>query len=187
METIYPFDQAKARALLAEAGYKDGVDITWLVLNGSEYRLVAEAVQAMVGEVGIRVKLEVIDLSQYQVFRIPPKRGDVMMGRWGGRADPLQTFQELTGTGGSVNAGKAAVPEIDSLIGEARRLDPADPKRMVVLKRLARLTTEQIGHIGLMTRPNVFVYKPGCISGMTPYLPAGSDRFNNVKLSASCK
>ena len=187
LETIYPFDQAKARALLAEAGYKDGVDITWLVLNGSEYRLVAEAVQAMVGEVGIRVKLEVIDLSQYQVFRIPPKRGDVMMGRWGGRADPLQTFQELTGTGGSVNAGKAAVPEIDSLIGEARRLDPADPKRMVVLKRLARLTTEQIGHIGLMTRPNVFVYKPGCISGMTPYLPAGSDRFNNVKLSASCK
>ena len=69
-------------------------------------------VLAMVAEVGIRIDLEVIDLSQYRVFRLPPKRGDVMMGRWGGRADPLQTFQELTGAGGSVNA---------------RRLDPADP------------------------------------------------------------
>jgi peptide/nickel transport system substrate-binding protein len=187
LEAIYPFDQAKARRLLAEAGYKDGVDITWLVLNASEYRLVGEAVQAMVAEVGIRLKLEVIDLSQYQVFRLPPKRGDVMMGRWGGRADPLQTFQELTGTGGSVNPGRAAVPEIDALIGEARRLDPADPKRMDVLRRLAKVTTEQVGHIALMTRPNVYVYRTGCITGMNPYLAAGSDRFNDVKVLATCK
>ena len=187
LDSIYPFDQTRARHLLAEAGYKDGIDITWLVLNGSEYRLVAEAVQAMVAEVGIRIKLEVIDLSQYQVFRLPPKRGDVMMGRWGGRADPLQTFQELTGTGGSVNAGRAAVPEIDALIGDARRLDPADPKRTDVLRRLARVTTEQVGHIALMTRPNVYVYRPGCITGMNPYLAAGSDRFNNVGVLATCK
>ena len=60
-----------------------------------------------------------------------------------------------------MNAGRAAVPEIDTMIGEARRLDPSDPKRMAVLHRLARVTTEQIGHIVLMTRPNVYVYRPG--------------------------
>ena len=187
LEDLYPHDPAKARALLAEAGYRDGVDITWLVLNASEYRLVAEAVQAMVAEVGIRLKLEVIDISQYQMFRLPPKRGDVMMGRWGGRADPLQTFQELAGTGGSVNAGRAAVPEIDALIDVARRMDPADPRRLGVLRQLARLTTEQVSHIALMVRPNVYVYRPGCVTGMTPYLPAGGDRFNDVRVSAACK
>ena len=187
LEDLYPYDPAKARRLLVEAGYKDGVEINWNVLNASEYRLVAEAVQAMVAEVGIRLKLDVIDISQYQLFRLPPKRGDVMLGRWGGRADPLQTFQELAGTGGSVNAGRAAVPEIDTLIDQARRLEPADPKRTAVLRQLARLTTEQVSHIALMVRPNVYVYRPGCVSGMNPYLPAGGDRFNDVTVSAACR
>lgn len=187
LDELYPYDPAKAKRLLAEAGYKDGVDVTWMVLNASEYRLVAEAAQAMLAEVGIRIKMEVIDISQYQQFRIPPKKGDIMLGRWGGRADPLQTFQEVAGTGGSVNAGRAAVPEIDALIDKARRLDPANPDRMVVLKQLARLTTEQVSHIALMVRPNVYIYRPGCVGGLTPYLPAGGDRFNDVKVSASCK
>ena len=86
-----------------------------------------------------------------------------------------------------MNAGRAAVPEIDTMIGEARRLDPSDPKRMAVLHRLARVTTEQVGHIVLMTRPNVYLYRPGCITGMNPYLPAGGDRFNDVRMSAACK
>ncbi len=187
LDDLYPYDPAKAKRLLAEAGYPNGVDVTWMVLNASEYRLVAEAAQAMVAESGIRIKMEVIDISQYQQFRIPPKKGDVMLGRWGGRADPLQTFQEIAGTGGSVNGSHAAVPEIDALIDKARRLDPADPARMAVLKQLARLTTEQVSHIALMVRPNVYTYRPGCISGMTPYLPAGGDRFNDVKVSMACK
>ena len=39
---------ASARALLTEAGYKDGIDINWLVLNNSEYKLLTQAIQAMV-------------------------------------------------------------------------------------------------------------------------------------------
>jgi peptide/nickel transport system substrate-binding protein len=187
LENIYPFDQTRARKLLAEAGYKEGVDVTWILLNASEYRLIGEAIQAMVAEVGIRIKFETVDISQYQVFRRPPTRGDIMLGRWGGRADPLQTFQEIAGLGGSVNGGRAATPEIDTLIDKARRLDPADPKRARILHDLARLTTEQVSHIAVMTRPSTYAYRPGCILNLTPYLPTGSDRFNDVQLAAECK
>ncbi len=187
LDEMYPFDQAKAKKLLAEAGYPDGVDITWVLLNTTEYKQLAEAMQAMLGEVGIRIRFDVVDVSQYITFRRPPTRGDIMMARWGGRPDPLQAFQEVTGTGGSVSAGDAAVPEIDTLIDRARRLDPADPGRMVVLKQLARLTTEQAAHFGIMTRSNVYAYKPGCISGIPAYLPTGSDRINDVRIGLGCK
>ena len=187
LEEIYPFDQAKAKKLLTEAGYPNGVDITWVLLNTPEYKQIAEAVQAMMGEVGIRIKFDVVDVSQYITFRRPPTRGDIMMARWGGRPDPLQSFQEVTGTGGSVNAGDAASPEIDALIEKARRLDPADPARTAVLKQLARLTTELAAHFGVMTRSNVYAYKPGCISGIPAYLPTGNDRINDMKIAVGCK
>ena len=187
LEELYPFDQAKAKKLLAEAGYPNGVDINWLLLNTTEYKLIAEAVQSMLAEVGIRIKFDVVDISQFTTFRRPPTRGDIMMARWGGRPDPLQAFQIVTATGGSVNAGDAAVPEIDVLVAEARKLDPADPKRMEVLRKLNRLTTEVVSHFGLMTRSNVYAYKAGCISGLPPYLPTGNDRINDVRIAEKCK
>lgn len=187
LDAMYPFDQARAKQLLTEAGYPNGVDINWVLLNTTEYKQLAEALQAMLGEVGIRIKFDVVDISQYVLFGRPPTRGDIMMTRWGGRPDPLQTFQEIVGTGGSINPGGAVVPEIDALIDQARRLDPANPERLQVLKHLARLTTEQAAHIGIMTRSNVYAYKPGCVSGIPAYLPTGNDRINDVRIGAGCK
>ena len=86
LDTMYPFDQDKARALLAEAGFKNGIDVTMLLLNTTEYKQLAEALQAMLGEVGIRLKFDTVDVSQFTLFRRPPPRGDVMMARWGGTA-----------------------------------------------------------------------------------------------------
>jgi hypothetical protein len=129
----------------------------------------------------------VVDTSLFVPFRRPPTRGEILLARWGGRPDPLQAFQIVTATGGSVNAGDAAVPEIDELVAQARKLNPADPKRMEVLHKLNRLTTEVVSHFGLMTRSNVYAYKPGCIGGIPAYLPTGNDRINDVKVAAGCK
>ncbi len=187
LDDLYPYDPDKAKRLLTEAGYPNGVDVTWVLLNTTEYKQVAEAIQAMMGEVGIRIKFDIVDVSQYVSFRRPPTRGDIMMARWGGRPDPLQSFQEVTGTGGSVNAGDAASPEIDALIDKARRLDPANPERMRVIHQLARLTTELAAHFGIMTRSAVYAYKPGCIAGLPSYLPTGNDRINDLTIAEGCK
>lgn len=187
LEKLYGFDPDKAKKLLAEAGYKDGVEVTMLLLNISEYRPLAEAYQAMLAEVGIKVKFDIVDASQFPVFRRPPTRGDILMARWGGRPDPLQVFQELFGSNGSFNPVGVATPEIDQVIERARAMAPDNPERVKLLHRIARLGVEYAANIPLMTRSNVYAYKPGCFTGLDAYLPMGDDRFNDVRISAKCK
>ena len=187
LEKLFPYDPAKAKQLLAEAGFPNGVDINWLMSNTSETRTVAEAMQAMAADSGIRMKFDVVDISQYVLFRRPPARGDIFLGRWGGRADPLQVFQETAGSDGSVNAGGAASPEIDALIGKARAMRVDDPAREAILRQLNRLTTELVSNIPLMTRPNIYAFRKDCVLNLTSYLPTGSDRFNDVQVGKTCK
>jgi len=187
LEKIYSFDQTKAKQLLAEAGHKDGVDILMLLLNIGEYRPIAEAYQAMLAEVGIKVKFDIVDASMFPAFRRPPTRADILMARWGGRPDPLQVFQELIGTGGSFNPVGVATPEIDALIDKARQMTPDNPERVKLLRQIGRLGVEHASNIPLMTRSNVYAHKPNCMTGLTPYLPMGDDRFNDIKIGAGCK
>ena len=42
-------------------------------------------------------------------------------------------------------------------------------------------------NVPVMTRSNVYAYKPGCMIGLEPYLPAGDDRFNDIKMGKGCK
>ncbi len=185
LEKLYPHDPAKARRLVVEAGFPNGVDITWLLLNTAEYKQIGEAVQAMAAEVGIRIKFEVVDVSQFFTFRRPPQRGDVLMVRWGGRPDPLQVFQESSGS--TAVPWGAVVPEIDQLIEKARGMVPEDPKRLEVLHQLARVTTENVAYTSLMTRSAIYAYKPGCIINLPPYLATGNDRVNDTRVGAKCK
>ncbi len=186
LEKLFPYDPAKAKQLVKEAGYPNGVDISWLLLNTNEYKNIAEAMQGMLAEVGIRVKFDVVDVSQYTLFRRPaPGRGDVLMVRWGGRPDPLQTFQE--GIGGAALPWGAASAEIDPLIAQARGMAPGDPLRKEIMLRLGRIATEQVAHVTLMTRSNVYAYKPGCIGKLPAYLPTGNDRINDTEVGIGCK
>ena len=130
LDDRYPFDPDKAKALMAEAGFKDGFELQQLLLNNSEYRQLAEALQANLAEVGIRLKFDVVDVSQFPLFFKQPPRGDILMARYGGRSDPIQTVYELVGTGGSYAPGGSASPRIDGLLTHARRLAASDPKRV---------------------------------------------------------
>jgi peptide/nickel transport system substrate-binding protein len=187
LENAYPYDPPKAKALLAEAGYKDGFEITDLLLNNSEYRQIGEALQANFADVGIRMKFDVVDVSQFTQFYRPPTRGDILMGRYGGRSDPIQTVHEIVGSGGSYAPGGVASPRIDELLSQARAMAAADTRRAGVMQELAREISASVATMPMITRANVYAYKPGCILNLEPYLPSGDDRFNDVNVSTGCK
>jgi peptide/nickel transport system substrate-binding protein len=68
---MYPFDPAKARALLKEAGFPNGFDATLRLPPPPYARRSGEIVAAMLGQVGVRVTIEPIEFAQWldQVFR----------------------------------------------------------------------------------------------------------------------
>jgi ABC-type transport system substrate-binding protein len=56
--TYYPYDPAKAKELLTEAGYGDGLDLKLICINASEFETEAQIIQAELEEVGINLTIE---------------------------------------------------------------------------------------------------------------------------------
>ena len=56
-ETPFSLDIAKAKALLAEAGYPDGLDAELDAFNSSPYAEIAQSIQSTLGQAGINVNI----------------------------------------------------------------------------------------------------------------------------------
>jgi peptide/nickel transport system substrate-binding protein len=64
----YPFDPAKARALLAQAGFGSGIDVTLFAGNGTMVndKALVEAIADMWAKVGIRARIEMMEMGARQ-------------------------------------------------------------------------------------------------------------------------
>jgi peptide/nickel transport system substrate-binding protein len=62
---LYPHDLAKARALLAEAGYPNGLDLTLKLPPPNYARRSGEIVASQLAKAGVRVKIETLEWAQW--------------------------------------------------------------------------------------------------------------------------
>jgi peptide/nickel transport system substrate-binding protein len=151
--TPYAYDPKKARALLAQAGYPNGVDIT-LHSGFVEFRPVFEAIAQMLTEAGIRTTPKMWDPGPAwnKFFQSEGKATHGYYGSWGYYsvfdADAILHPLYHTEPGGWVGKWYIRVDGLDPLIDQARStVDQAVRKRTYT--QIQRLLKEEAPSIFL--------------------------------------
>jgi len=150
----YPYDPKKAKELLAQAGYPNGVDIT-LHSNSVDWRPHFEALGQMLTEVGLRTTVKMWDPGPAwnKFFQTEGKATHGTYGNWGNYsvfdADAVLHPLYHTEPGGWIGKHYARVEGLDKLIDEARSTID-QPKRKRIYAEIQRIIREEA--------PTVFLY-----------------------------
>jgi peptide/nickel transport system substrate-binding protein len=142
-----PRDLARARALVAASG-SDRVPVSFLVSNDPLDGRVAQIIQAMAGEAGFDVKLEVTE-SASLLGRL--KSGDYQLALliWSGRPDPDANIAMWVACDGFINWGQYCDPALDQILRRARATTDVAERASLYAQAAA---------IYLAARPYLFLY-----------------------------
>jgi peptide/nickel transport system substrate-binding protein len=133
------YDPAKARALLAEAGYPAGFDAGELFCDGA-YANLAEAAINNLEAVGIRIKLRPLERAAYYKAYGEKTFKNVIQGSSGAFGNAATRIQAFVAKGGAFAYGND--PEIDALFAQqAPELD--QPRRGATLGKIQQLMHER--------------------------------------------
>jgi peptide/nickel transport system substrate-binding protein len=122
----YAGGAADARALLAEAGYPNGIDVEIVTLGSLNVVVdVAQVVQAQLAQAGIRARVTVEEVGNF-VQRWRNGDFDAFASLNGGNPDPDGYLDRTFRTGGSTNVFKYSDAAVDALLLAGQTtIDPA--------------------------------------------------------------
>ena len=136
----YPYDPARAKKLLAEAGYPNGFDGGEFAADAS-YSSVAEAIGNYLAAVGIRTRLRPIERAAFLGNWRDKKITSIMYTGAGGQGNAATRIQNYYVKDGLYSWG--GYPDMDDLfVQQARELDPK--RREVLLHQIQRLAHERV-------------------------------------------
>ncbi len=156
-ESLKPrYDLEKAKALMAEAGYADGLEVTMMAPNNRYVNdaKIAEAVAGMLAKINIRVDLTTMPKAQYWP-KFDERAADIMMIGWHSDTEDSANFSEfLTMTPdeetgyGQYNSGNFSNAEVDKLVLEsAKETDLA--KRAEMLQKVEQILHDEAAFVPL--------------------------------------
>ena len=152
MRAPYPFDTLRARQLLREAGYPNGIDIELWVGSNPVFGRIAQTIQAYLTKAGIRTKLIQRESAG---AREAARNGqtDMILKDWYADYPDAENFLypllhgANTGVGGNISFWRN--PEFDRIVSEARR-EPDEARRNDLYRRADSLA--------FVEAPMVFLY-----------------------------
>ncbi|WP_102106728.1 ABC transporter substrate-binding protein [Oceaniglobus roseus] len=169
-------DVEKAKALLAEAGFADGIDLEVQVPNTNVPLQLMQVIQAMTAEAGINISLV---SKEFATLLSDQTAGDYTASQigWSGRVDPDGNIHQFVTTDGGINDSHFSNPEVDAALNEARTLADTAARKEKYNAAMDVLMDEM---------PIVYVYHEKWIwalnsklKGFTPY-PDGMIRLEGV-------
>ena len=176
----YPYDTAKAKELLSQAGWKDSDNDGILDRNGKKFEFTiitnqgnlmrartGEIIQKNLKDIGINVKLRIIEWAAFLKNFINKKEFEAVILGWSVPRDPdLYDVWHSSKTGPEeLNFVSYSNPEVDDLLEKGRSVFDQE-ERKKYYSRIQEILAED--------QPYTFLYVPDA-------LPVLDARFKNIK------
>lgn len=169
-------DIDKAKALLAEAGFADGLELEVQVPNSTEPLAVMQVVQAMAAEAGIEIKLTSKEFATLLSDQSAGMYTASQIG-WSGRVDPDGNNHSFVTTNGGINDSKYSDPKMDELLNAAR-VAPTTAARKAIYDEAMVMMLDDLPRVFLYHQKWIWAHSAS-MKGYTPY-PDGMIRLENV-------
>lgn len=171
-------DPAAAAALLAEAGYPDGLDMILHGPNSSNFPDLAQIFAAQWEEAGIRVEIQLEDENTY--WNELWNEVDLGMTGWAPRAVPQLFLDFAYHSEGVWNESHYSNPRVDELI-EIGRSSLDQTERTAAYKEIQQILLDE-GPIIVPYFFAAFMVLAGDISGLNLHPFAGRTNFNTAEV-----
>lgn len=164
----WPHDVDKAKQLMADAGYGDGVKVTMVTSTDAPSQRQAEILKDELGKIGIDLQVTTMDVNQgvQQYFEAQAFNSAVFA--WSGRPDPSQTYNRLFSKDTYQNPGKVAIPGLDDAINETVSTDDL-AERQEAFVAANKILNAAAPYVPLFFRPNVTSFSAN-VQGYVPSL-----------------
>ncbi|MCC6443515.1 MAG: ABC transporter substrate-binding protein [Armatimonadetes bacterium] len=179
----YPFDPGKAKSLLKEAGYPDGIDIEIWTLSDEATVKTYQAVQSDLTRAGIRAKIKPVTFNALLDATGRPGQVAIYGSGWTQDFPDPMNFLEVNFHSRQIapvdsnNRSYYRSREVDALLDKAARM-PSGPERWAVYRQVE----EKI----VADAPCVFLYHPITVTALNPrvkgyrYHPVWIARYDRI-------
>jgi peptide/nickel transport system substrate-binding protein len=162
LANLYPYDPAKAKQLLAAAGYSHGLKIT-LTSESTEDAL-AEQIQSQLAQVGITATIKDIPVDTETQYLYLDKTIPLAIDGTAGRTSPVEMLDVLYSQQGLMNVdGKTQTQSaaVTSALARALTVSLTSPSYPSTLQNaVSTAVLDDPIHIWLYTNPRIFAYNP---------------------------
>ncbi|NQT00279.1 MAG: peptide-binding protein [Candidatus Omnitrophica bacterium] len=176
----FPFDPETSKQLLRAAGWADTDGDGWLDKEGQRFeftivtnqgnaqrKMCAEIIQRRLAEIGIKVKIKIIEWSSFISEFVDKKKFDALILGWSLSRDPdsFDIWHSSKTKEGEFNFISYNNPELDQLTEQGRRIFDQDQRKQIY-HRIHEILHED--------QPYVFLYVPDA-------LPIVHQRFRGIQ------
>ena len=153
----YNYDPQKAKKLLAEAGYPDGITVTFGSPNGRYLRdrMVCEAIVGQMAEAGITVKLEALEWGTFWSRAVTNHALDMFFLGWISPASPYTQLTWWFRTNPKSSKSNYSNSQVDKLLIEAQNV-MTDEEENQVYAKIQELIWNDLPWISLYFSPKIY-------------------------------